>query len=274
MFGRGWARQDAGMPNDRRVWVPGGTYFFTVNLLDRRQRLLVEHVDALRDAFGQTRAQRPFEILAIVILPDHLHCLWRLPAGDADNATRWRSIKTRFSRALPTGERRCARRRMKGERGIWQRRYWEHLIGDDHDLQAHVDDIHINPVKHGQTWSCCSRGGLDALVLSSRRGPRRAAAGLGGAGTCAPGNPVGRVSTRRFWPAGTPSIQACGWRMHGDGGSRPAAFDPPGRRRFMHVRGRMHGNGGSRPALRARAACHGHGMAFAVTFWPFPWEAA
>jgi putative transposase len=149
MFARRWARQDAGMPNYRRVWVPGGTYFFTVNLLDRRQRLLVEHVDALRDAFGQTHAQRPFEILAIVVLPDHLHCLWRLPAGDADNATRWRSIKTRFSRALPSGERRCARRRMKGERGIWQRRYWEHLIGNDHDLQAHVDYIHINPVKHG-----------------------------------------------------------------------------------------------------------------------------
>ncbi len=75
MFARLRARHDAVMSNYRRVWVPGGTYFFTVNLLDRRQRLLVEHVDALRVAFRQTHAQRPFEILAIVILPDHLHCL-------------------------------------------------------------------------------------------------------------------------------------------------------------------------------------------------------
>lgn len=81
-------RHAVSMSNYRRAWVPGETYFFTVNLLYRRQRLLVEHVDALRDAFLQTHAQRPFEILAIVILPDHLHCPWRLPAGDADNATR------------------------------------------------------------------------------------------------------------------------------------------------------------------------------------------
>ncbi len=137
------------MSNYRRAWVPGGTYFFTVNLLDRRQRLLTEHADALRDAFRRTRAERPFELLAIVVLPEHLHCLWRLPAGDADNASRWRSIKARFSRALPTGEGRSARRRAKNERGIWQRRYWEHLIRDERDLQAHVDYIHINPVKHG-----------------------------------------------------------------------------------------------------------------------------
>ncbi|MFT4255879.1 MAG: transposase [Pseudoxanthomonas sp.] len=137
------------MSNYRRAWVPGGTYFFTVNLLRRDQRLLIEQVDALRCAFRQTRIAHPFDLSAIVILPDHLHCLWRLPAGDADNAVRWRSIKTIFSRALPAGEYRSARRLAKGERGIWQRRYWEHLIRDERDFAAHVDYIHINPVKHG-----------------------------------------------------------------------------------------------------------------------------
>lgn len=128
----------------------GGTYFFTVNLAERHgNRLLVEHVDALRAAFRQTRVERPFATIAWVILPEHLHCLWRLPAGDDDYATRWRLIKSRFSRAIPRTERRSISRLAKAERGIWQRRYWEHLIRDETDLQAHVDYIHINPVKHG-----------------------------------------------------------------------------------------------------------------------------
>lgn len=69
------------MPNYRRVWVPGGTYFFTVNLLERRRRLLVEHIDALRASFADARMVRPFDVLAIVVLPDHLHCVWRLPVA-------------------------------------------------------------------------------------------------------------------------------------------------------------------------------------------------
>jgi putative transposase len=124
-------------------------YFFTVNLLRRDRRLLVEHIGVLGDAFRHVRAQHPFEILAVVVLPDHLHCLWRLPLGDGDNATRWNSIKAFFSRAMPAVEYRSARRRLKGERGIWQRRYWEHLIQSEADLAAHVDYIHFNPVKHG-----------------------------------------------------------------------------------------------------------------------------
>src|SRR5687767_9921034 len=91
----------ARMPYYRRVWVPGGTYFFTVNLLDRDRRLLIDHIVHLRVAFGEARAARPFDIVAAVVLPDHLHCIWRLPPGDADNATRWRHIKTTFSRSLP-----------------------------------------------------------------------------------------------------------------------------------------------------------------------------
>jgi putative transposase len=131
------------------MWVPGGTYFVTVNLLERRRTLLVDRIDDLRIAFRTAHAARPFLIEAIVILPDHLHCLWRLPEGDADNATRWRHIKSTFSRSIPRDERRSRRREHKAERGIWQRRYWEHLIADEDDLNRHADYIHINPVKHG-----------------------------------------------------------------------------------------------------------------------------
>lgn len=137
------------MPNYRRVWVPGGTYFFTVNLLDRTGSLLVENVGALRSAFLETRRVRPFEFVAIVVLPEHLHCIWRLPSGDADNAARWRQIKARFSSTLPDIEQRSASRVHRGERGVWQRRHWERLLRDDGDLQSHVDYVHFNPVKHG-----------------------------------------------------------------------------------------------------------------------------
>ena len=137
------------MSNYRRIWVPGGTYFFTVKLADRKRRLLIEHVDVLRESFHVTRVARPFDMLAVVILPDHLHCIWRLPEGDADNADRWARIKSGFSRRLPADERRSASRLSRRERGIWQRRYWEHLVRDDDDLRRHVDYIHINPVKHG-----------------------------------------------------------------------------------------------------------------------------
>jgi putative transposase len=124
------------MSRYRRTWVPGGTYFFTVNLLERDRRLLVDHIDLLRMAFRKAHVARPFVVVAAVVLPDHLHCLWRLPPGDADNATRWRHIKSTFSRAVAPGERRSRRRVAKGERGIWQRRYWEHSIRDERDLGA------------------------------------------------------------------------------------------------------------------------------------------
>ena len=137
------------MPNYCRAWVPGGTYFFTVNLLERRRTLLVEHVDALRAAFRAAQAVRAFEMIAVVVLPDHLHCIWRLPAGDADNATRWRHIKTQFAQCVPTTERRSVQRVKRKERGIWQRRYWEHLVRDERDLRHHIDYVHFNPVKHG-----------------------------------------------------------------------------------------------------------------------------
>ena len=166
------------MPNYRRAWVPGGTYFFTVNLLERDRRLLVDHIDSLRSAFRVARAARHFDIVAIAVMPDHLHCLWRLPADDADNATRWRHIKSTFSRSLPRDERRSARRVAKAERGIWQRRYWEHLVRDERDLTTHIDYIHYNPVKHGHVVRVCEwpyssfhwfvRGGLLPVDWSDR----------------------------------------------------------------------------------------------------------
>ncbi|WP_295402035.1 transposase [uncultured Thiocystis sp.] len=133
----------------RRAYHAGATYFFTVNLADRSLRLLVDHIDALRDAVRHVRRDHPFNIIAWVVLPDHLHAIWQLPDGDADFSTRWALIKANFSRRVPTGERIRDSRRQKGERGIWQRRFWEHLIRDDRDLQIHVDYIHFNPVKHG-----------------------------------------------------------------------------------------------------------------------------
>jgi len=137
------------MSNYRRAWVPGGTYSFTVNLLERRRTLLVDHVEALRDSFRIAHAARPFALLAWVILPDHLHCVSRLPEGDDDNATRWRHIKSQFSRTIPMGERLSARRQTKAERGIWQRRYWERVVRDEDHLCHCIDYVHINPQKHG-----------------------------------------------------------------------------------------------------------------------------
>src|SRR5690606_38507394 len=104
--------------------------------------------DALRRAFAVTRAVRPFNVLSIAVLPEHLHCVWQLPDGDADNATRWRQIKREFSRALEPTEPRTASRQFRRERGIWQRRFWERLVTGDDDLRAHVDYVHFNPVKH------------------------------------------------------------------------------------------------------------------------------
>jgi putative transposase len=136
------------MTNYRRNFIRGGSYFFTVNLADRRLRLLTEHIGPLRAAFRDTRASHPFAIEAIVVLPDHLHAVWTLPEGDADFALRWILIKSAFSRALPGGEQVSRSRVAKGERGIWQRRYWEHTLRNEDDFVRHVDYIHFNPVKH------------------------------------------------------------------------------------------------------------------------------
>lgn len=137
------------MTEYRRSRVGGGIYFFTVALANRRSNLLTERIADLRAAFRYTQTRHPFAIKAVVILPDHLHALWKLPEQDADHSKRWRLIKTEFSRALPPGEDRTPSRAAQGERGIWQRRYWEHLIRDETDFARHVNYIHYNPVKHG-----------------------------------------------------------------------------------------------------------------------------
>jgi putative transposase len=137
------------MPDYRRNRVPGGTYFFTVNLHDRRSGLLVEQIDLLRETMRSVRARRPFHIDAWVVLPDHIHCLWTLPKGDADFSTRWRLIKTAFAKSLPASEALSPTMIKRGERGVWQRRYWEHTIRDECDYNTHMDYIHFNPVKHG-----------------------------------------------------------------------------------------------------------------------------
>ena len=138
------------MTEYRRTWHPGATWFFTVNLADRRgNRPLVERIDVLRTAFRNVRARHPFHIEAVVILPDHLHCVWTLGPGDTDFATRWSLIKRHFSRAIEKGERISQSRAKRGERGPWQRRFWEHFIRDQGDFNHHVDYVHWNPVRHG-----------------------------------------------------------------------------------------------------------------------------
>jgi len=138
------------MPDYRRTWCPGGTYFFTVNLLQRHDNdLLVRNIDALRHVVKSVKTRHPFIIHAWVVLPEHLHCVIELPKDDTDFSLRWRLIKMEFSKSLPVIERRSKVRERRGERGIWQRRFWEHLIRDEADYHAHMDYVHINPVKHG-----------------------------------------------------------------------------------------------------------------------------
>jgi putative transposase len=138
------------MPNYTRAWCPGGTWFFTLNLAHRRDNdLLIRHIDPPREAVSRVRLERPFHIHAWVVLPDHMHCVIELPDGDSDFATRWRLIKSGFSRQLPAGETRSTSRLRRTERGIWQRRFWEHQVRDERDYRAHVDYVHINPVRHG-----------------------------------------------------------------------------------------------------------------------------
>ncbi len=124
------------MSNYRRHYVPGGTWFFTVKLQNRRSDLLTRHIDTLRAATQCVKRRKPFLINAWVILPEHMHCIWTLPENDTDYSGRWRDIKKTFTRVLEMS-------------GIWQPRFWEHTIRDDNDLRQHTDYIHINPLKHG-----------------------------------------------------------------------------------------------------------------------------
>lgn len=134
------------MSEYRRLFVPGGTYFFTLNLKDRSSDMLVRHVDLLRASWRDVQRTQPFETLAAVVLPDHLHLVLALPPEDSDFPARLRLLKSGFTRRLPAAVKAAGR---KGERDVWQRRYWEHAIRDDADLEARINYVHYNPVKHG-----------------------------------------------------------------------------------------------------------------------------
>ena len=131
----------------RRSQTPGGTYFFTVNLRDRSSRYLITYIDDLRKAFQDVLQRRPFKTVAIVILPEHIHMVMELPPGDCDYPGRWRDIKSNFTRSLVKKGLPFTKNN-KGEYSLWQRRYWEHEIRNELDLQRHVDYVHFNPVKH------------------------------------------------------------------------------------------------------------------------------
>jgi len=147
----------------RRAWIPGGSYFFTVVTQGRRPVLTSESaIEVLRQSFREVRSSRPFQLDAMVVLPEHLHCIWTLPPGDSDFATRWRLIKTWFTKhcdpalrgevsgyAALTRPTATAVRIAKCEQALWQHRYWEHALRDEADCARHVDYIHYNPVKHG-----------------------------------------------------------------------------------------------------------------------------
>jgi putative transposase len=142
------------MPDYRRWLVPGATYFFTVVTYQRRP---IFHSEAAVRVLGavmrEVRVDFPFRTVAMVVLPDHLHCVWSLPRGDPDFSTRWKKIKGTFTLRWIEGGGADApvsvRRHSRGERGIWQRRFWEHLVRDEEDLEHCCDYIHYNPVKHG-----------------------------------------------------------------------------------------------------------------------------
>ena len=132
----------------RRNFVPGGTYFFTVTLADRRSTILTDHIGALRSALQIAQWERPFSIDAIVILHEHLHAVLTLPPNDIDFPGRWRRIKGHFSSSL-IASRATIARETNGRLSLWQQRYWEHTIRDETDFERHVDYVHFNPVKHG-----------------------------------------------------------------------------------------------------------------------------
>jgi putative transposase len=151
--------------------IPGETYFFTVVTFGRRRVFSDERVvKILGDSLRSIRRDAPFRTIAMVVLPDHVHCIWSLPRGDSDFSTSWKRIKREFTvKWIAEGPqdpdvRVSARRRARGERGIWQRRFREHVVRDEQELERLCDDIHYNPVKHGYSarpldwpWSTFSR---------------------------------------------------------------------------------------------------------------------
>jgi len=136
----------------RRVFVPGGSYFFTVVTFERKPILKDEEaIFLLKNAFRRTQNKYPFRIDALVILPDHLHTIWTLPQNDIKYPLRWNLIKGYFTKNwMHTKSHNVSTSRIhRREKEVWQRRYWEHYISDEKDFLEHMDYIHSNPVKHG-----------------------------------------------------------------------------------------------------------------------------
>ncbi|EPU0992599.1 REP-associated tyrosine transposase [Cronobacter turicensis] len=134
------------MSRYRRLYIPGNTWFFTVNLRDRRSLLLCRAIDLLRAQVARVKRRYPFTIDAWVVLPEHMHCIWTLPEGDYDYSLRWQEIKKGFTRVLMP--RRAADM-------VWQRRFWEHGIRDEKDFRRHMDYVYFNLVKHGWVRLVC-----------------------------------------------------------------------------------------------------------------------
>lgn len=141
------------MPDYKRWFRDGGTYFFTVVTYNRRKIFCNSNArTSLHQAIAEVQALHPFEILAVVLLPDHCHCIWKMADDDDNFSVRWAMIKRRFTKLWLNSSRQdvsvSASRTKRGERGVWQRRFWEHLIRDQQDFARHMDYIHYNPVKH------------------------------------------------------------------------------------------------------------------------------
>ncbi|MBM3157931.1 MAG: transposase [Chloroflexi bacterium] len=140
------------MPEYRRARVSGGTYFFTVVTYNRYPFFADESaIILLHKCFQIVASEYPYTMDACVILPDHIHCIWTLPDNGSDFSTRWKLIKTTFTKNYSGSRPENVSESMlnKGERGIWQRRFWEHMIRDQEDFNRHCDYIHYNPVRHG-----------------------------------------------------------------------------------------------------------------------------
>ena len=148
------------MPNYIRANAKGGTYFFTLATYQRRQILCDKPIrNALRQAIITVRQQYPFQIHAWVLLPDHLHCIWTLPENDADFSQRWSMIKRLSTQNCPAyhlaPNQLSPSKQSRHEKGIWQRRFYEHQIRDEQNFRQHMDYIHHNPVKHG--WAASAK---------------------------------------------------------------------------------------------------------------------
>jgi putative transposase len=154
------------MPNFRRVRIKGGTYFFTLVTNQRKCLFLLDRAnDLFLEALQYVRSHHHFSILAYCILPDHIHMLWKMPINDADYSLRIGEIKKRFSKnyiiEFGNPHTLSSTQQKRGETGIWQKRFWEHYIRNEEDLNRHIDYIHYNPIKHGlvnqiKDWSASS----------------------------------------------------------------------------------------------------------------------